>query len=330
MAISAILERLRAFVRRGLPSQSPAAFVFALVCVAVATLARWSIDFVVPNAVPFATYFPAILVIALIAGAWAAALASILSAIISIWMFVPPRFQFDNASPDDLVNLALFFIAAATIIWIAMLYRRMVRQLAEEESYRQVVVDELGHRVKNKLATVYAILRHELRGHREIWDSVAGRLRALSAADDFLLRSEGRGFAIREILELELKPYGSAMVTLDGHDVLVQDKVAVILALLFHELATNAAKYGALSTLNGGVAVTWREERDVIALEWREHGGPPVTPPKQRSFGSKLIERSLDGFGGWARLEFAADGVVCRMSLPRSHAGAENSESVVV
>ena len=84
-----------------------------------------------------------------------------------------------------------------------------MRQLAEEEHYRKVVVDELGHRVKNKLATIYAILRHELRGHRDIWESVSGRMRALSAADDFLVQSDGQGVDLRQILEMELAPYGS-------------------------------------------------------------------------------------------------------------------------
>jgi len=174
-------EWLGAFARRGLRPRSPAAFGFALVCVGAATLLRLVIDFVAPDAVPFATYFPAILIATLIAGTAAGVLAMALGALVSWYIFVPPRFSMSNLRTEDVVSLLLFFFAALAIVWIADRYRALLRRLDEEEAYRKVVVEELGHRVKNKLATVYAILRHELRGHRDVWESAAGRLRALSA-----------------------------------------------------------------------------------------------------------------------------------------------------
>jgi two-component sensor histidine kinase len=197
-----------------------------------------------------------------------------------------------------------------------------VRRLDEEEAYRKVVVDELGHRVKNKLATIYAILRHELRGHGDIWESVSGRLRALSVADDFLVKSEGKGIELRQILEMELEPYDSSRISLQGEPVLLFAKVPTVLALVFHELATNAAKYGALSASNGRLTISWRTNDDRIAVEWAEGGGPAVAEPKRRSFGSNLIERSLDGFGGSAKIEFAPAGVVCRLQFPKPKAPA--------
>jgi two-component sensor histidine kinase len=196
----------------------------------------------------------------------------------------------------------------------------MVRRLDEEERYRQVVVDELGHRVKNKLATIYAILRHELRGHDDIWHSVSGRLRALSAADDFLARADGKGVELRQILEMELEPYDSSRISLQGEPATLFGKLPTVLALVFHELATNAAKYGALSEQTGRLAISWRITGDQIALDWVESGGPTVSEPSRRSFGSNLIERSLDSFGASAKLEFAATGVICRMLLPKQNA----------
>jgi two-component sensor histidine kinase len=291
--------------------------------VAAATLLRLAIDLVAPDAVPYATYFPAILIATLIGGALAGTLAALVSALAAWYMFVPPRFSFEHLRPDAVVSLGLFFFAAFAVIWVADRYRRVLRHLDEEEAYRQVVIADLSHRVKNKLATVYAILRHELRGHRDVWQSVEGRLRALSAADDFLAAAEGgHGVALTQILEMELAPYGNARVSMTGGPVVLAGKVPSVFSLVVHELATNAAKYGALSGESGSIDISWREDGEHVTLEWKERGGPPVTPPQKRSFGTSLIERSLDPFKGSAHLDFAPEGIVCRMRLPRALSAA--------
>jgi two-component sensor histidine kinase len=311
--------RFGRLVQHGLPPRSPAALSFALLCVAAATLLRLAIDLVAPDAVPFATYFPAILIAAFIGGGAAGTLATVISALAGWIMFVPPRLSMAYQRPDDVVSLALFFLASFASVWVADRYRHVLKRLDQEEAYRQVVVADLSHRVKNKLATVYAILRHELRGHRDVWESAEGRLRALSTADDFLVAAEGgHGVALTQILEMELAPYGNARVSMTGEPVALAGKVPSVFSLVVHELATNAAKYGALSCESGSIAISWREDGEHIALEWKERGGPPVTPPQKRSFGASLIERSLDPFKGSAQLDYAPEGVVCRMRLPRA------------
>jgi two-component sensor histidine kinase len=320
MTLRTVTDSLCATVRGGLRPASPAAFLAAILFVAIATLVRLAIDLVAPNAVPFATYFPAVLVAALIGGVAAGLLATLLGGALSYWMFVPPRFAFTPLGLDTCVNFGLFLIASLTIVWIAAQYRRLVRKLGEEEHYRQVVVDELGHRVKNKLATIHAILRHELRGHDQIWDSVAGRLRALSVADDFLVSSDEGAVDLKQILTMELGPYGAANVAMRGEAIRLFAKLPAVLALVFHELATNAAKYGALSTPDGRLDISWGQSGDNVVVEWVESGGPPVSSPSRRGFGSNLIERSLDGFGGSAKIDFTPGGVVCRIRFPRSKA----------
>ena len=313
---------LRRIARRGLRPGSAAAFAAAILCVAAATLLRLLIDLVEPNTAAFASYYPAVLVAALIGGAAAGSFAVVLSATVAWWAFMPPQFSWSPLTGQNIARIGLFVAAAGMIVWVAALCRSLVRRLDEEEAYRKVVVDELGHRVKNKLATIYAVLRHELRGHGDIWASVSGRLRALSVADDFLVKADGNGVDLRQILEMELEPYDSSRISLQGEPVLLFAKLPTVLALVFHELATNAAKYGALSASNGRLTITWRASGDHIAVEWTERGGPAVTEPKRRSFGSNLIERSLDGFGGSAKIEFAPAGVVCRLQFPKPNAPA--------
>jgi two-component sensor histidine kinase len=320
MTLRTLADRLRAIWRGGLRPGSVAALSVAIVLVALATLLRLVIDVFVPTAVPFATYFPAVLLATLIGGVSAGLLAMLVGAVVSYWIFLPPNFYLGPVTADVIVDFGLYAFASLTIIWIAELYRRVVRKLNEEEYYRQVVVDELGHRVKNKLATIHAILRHELRGHEEIWDSVTGRLRALSAADDFLVNSEESAIDLKQILTMELGPYGSANVTMRGEAIRLFAKVPAVLALVFHELATNAAKYGALSTPGGRLDISWAHRGDDVVVEWVETGGPPVIAPSRRGFGSNLIERSLDGFGGSAKIDFAPAGVICRIRFPHTPA----------
>jgi two-component sensor histidine kinase len=308
------------YARHGMRPHSPVAFAFAVFCVVAATVARLLVDLVTPNAVPYATYFPAILAAALIGGRTAGAAASALSALVAWYLFVPPRYSLLAGSKDEVISLVLFLIAAATIVWIADQYRRVLRKLDEEEHYRQVVVDELGHRVKNKLATIHAILRHELRGQKELWDSVSGRLRALSTADDFLLQPDVQGIALRDLFAMELQPYGENRVRMQGAPLQLRGRLPSLLSLIVHELATNAAKYGALSREEGCVTIEWRDGPDGVAIDWVESGGPSVAAPEKRSFGTNLIERSLDAFRGKAKLDFAPNGLICRIRLPREAA----------
>jgi PAS domain S-box-containing protein len=194
------------------------------------------------------------------------------------------------------------------------------RKRAEER--QKLLVNELNHRVKNSLATVQSIAAQTLRSNaspeffREAFET---RLIALSQTHDLLTRESWAGASLREVFDVELH----AMAGEDrlgfayDADVRLNPKAAVALGMGIHELATNAAKYGALSGPDGRVAVDWSIEDGVLRLTWTESGGPPVTPPARRGFGARLLERGLAAeLSGGVELTYDATGLVCQMALP--------------
>jgi len=192
------------------------------------------------------------------------------------------------------------------------------------ERQQKLLVDELNHRVKNTLATVQAIAAQTLRTSPDpetFRANFEARLFALSATHDLLTAASWRSAALLDVLRAELRPHGAERYELEGPDVALAPPQALTLGLIVHELATNAAKYGALSTPHGQLRVGWRVDEAAgiadLVLDWIEAGGPPVSPPARRGFGSRLIERSLKGeVGGEATLDFAPDGLRCRLRLP--------------
>jgi two-component system, chemotaxis family, CheB/CheR fusion protein len=212
-------------------------------------------------------------------------------------------------------------IAAATVA-------RDVSERTRAEQQRTLLMAELDHRVKNTLATVHSIAAQTASNAaslEEFTEMFEGRLLALSQTHNLLTEAHWKGASLRQILGTELSPYRAdardARFALDGEDINLTPAQALSLGMAFHELTTNAAKYGAFSTASGRVDVSWalvddaREPR--LQLQWVESGGPPVTPPSRRGFGSRLLERGLPGeTGGEVSLKFEAKGVRYTLSIP--------------
>ena len=188
------------------------------------------------------------------------------------------------------------------------------------------LLHELNHRVKNTLATVQSLARQSRGGEAQA-AQLEARILALSKTHDLLTRDEWTGAALCEVVENELGPYrnGADHFDIAGPDLSLPPRHVLAIGMAIHELTTNAAKYGALSVPSGQIAVTWRiipgEGATRVELTWRERGGPPVTPPTRRGFGTRLITggimRELDGE---ARLDFRPSGLVCSLILPLPHA----------
>jgi len=193
----------------------------------------------------------------------------------------------------------------------------------EAEKHLKLMVDELNHRVKNTLATVMAISAQSLRtatsldGFRQAFQ---GRLQGLSSIHNLLNQTFWTGVGLRDVVEQALAPYvekGDARVSIEGGELRLGPIAAVTLGMALHELAVNAAKYGALSAPSGRVRVAWRPgEPGRVRLDWEESGGPPVQPPTRHGFGSALIEKVLAAeLRGETRLEFPPQGVRCTMDM---------------
>lgn len=201
--------------------------------------------------------------------------------------------------------------------------RSAVRRQQEDRQHLRLMVNELNHRVKNTLATVQSIVAHTMRGadtSLRTRDTLTSRILALSKAHDVLTNEQWSGADLGEIAAQAAQPFllglGEGRISLSGPKVRVPPKTAIAVALALHELATNAVKYGALSTPEGRVDFTWdltrgRGHKDLTAV-WRERDGPYVSPPVRRGFGSRLIEKGLAAdLNGTVRIDYPAAGVIC-------------------
>ncbi len=198
-----------------------------------------------------------------------------------------------------------------------------VHDLKLAKEHADLLAKELNHRVKNTLQTVQAIASHSLRrlpGHETAYEDFIGRIQALSGVHSLLTKAEWRPTDLGTVLRLALTPFGldekgDDRFTLHGPRIELDAKKTQSFAMALHELATNAAKYGALSNQEGKVIVTWTCKNDQLALEWRERGGPAVEEPKRRGFGSLMLTRLLSmEIQGEISIAFDKEGVVCRMT----------------
>ncbi|MDJ0641924.1 MAG: CHASE domain-containing protein [Erythrobacter sp.] len=234
-------------------------------------------------------------------------------------------------APLSMVTL-MFGIAVASLLML--LARLLTRQAAEDQarleffeeqySIRNSLTRELNHRVKNTLANVLSIMsltRRRTTDLDEFADSLEGRIRALSATHDLLTRSDWGTIPLQAVIEAELQHFKVASeqsVTLDGPHVDLAPNNALSFGLAIHELATNAAKYGALSVPGGSVFVNWElTDDDLAEVEWRERQGPTVSESRKRGFGTELIEKIVaHELRQPVQLDFDPKGVRCLLRVP--------------
>jgi two-component sensor histidine kinase len=298
--------------------------VFATCCLALSTVARWWLVLIRPD-VFFTPYIPAVFFATAIGGYRV----GIATAIAGGALGVTIGFGESTAitDPARFALLVIFWTVCGLMIWGIQHYRAVVaqqrqisRRLIQEEEYRKLVVEELQHRLKNKLSTIHAVVHQVLRDQPQIWASIDPRIRALSATDDLIARIDGSGCDIKDLLLSELGPYGHVRFTLNGNSLFLPAKLAVSLTLIFHELATNAAKYGAFSSPRGLLQVSWSVSGDRLSIAWDETEGPPVGATGEAGFGTRLLKSALTPFDGKTEVAFLKTGVHCTMQcrVPQS------------
>jgi two-component sensor histidine kinase len=192
--------------------------------------------------------------------------------------------------------------------------------------HQNLLLREMNHRVKNTLATILSIAHQTATSATSLeafLDGFYARVHAFSGAHDLLMQNAWTSVSLEEVVTRTLAPYmqdDGKRIRIQGPTVLLPHDPSVALNLVFHELATNAAKYGALSKPSGQVNVTWSVETcgsaGVLDLRWEEVGGPPVVSGKRAGFGSRLIKRTLAVLGGKAEINLAPAGLDCWIALP--------------
>jgi two-component sensor histidine kinase len=200
-----------------------------------------------------------------------------------------------------------------------------ITERKQAEKQRNILNAELDHRVKNVLATVGAIIFQTQNTNATIEDFVASverRIKSLASTHELLSNAHWRGVSLQEIVRREFAPYTVGNSDISGPSITLRPDAAQVMAMVLHELATNAAKYGALSNHTGRVSVRWfwlpnGIPHQWLAIEWQETNGPPVSAPSAPGYGTNIIRELLPyELGGTVELLLAPDGVQCRLQIP--------------
>ncbi|MGZ9060507.1 MAG: HWE histidine kinase domain-containing protein [Allosphingosinicella sp.] len=199
----------------------------------------------------------------------------------------------------------------------------------EKQTHCEMLIDELNHRVKNTLSTVQSIVRQALRASDDpkvVRESIESRIFALSRSHDLLTHQNWECAGLHDLIDAALEPFGvangrSERLKVEGANIRLVPKATLALGIAFHELATNAVKYGALSNDIGTIRIAWdtgmQPGGERLILTWRERDGPAVVPPTRKGFGSQVIERGLaHELGAKVRLDYLPEGLVCTIDLP--------------
>lgn len=279
-------------------------YLVALVAVAIATLVRGAMQPIVGERLFFTTYFPAIGVAAALGGLLPGLVALGLSTVLAWYLFLPPPMSFDFTKLEVL-QLGLFLASCVPLVivasllnlaigWLVQQRRVILRAQDAEVRQHKLLVQELEHRIGNLFGVVQLIAIRTLQGELEpeaARTAFRDRIAALASASNASL---GERPTVRSLVERQVKPYRQQVDIEHGPPVALEPKAAQQLALIFHELATNAVKYGALSVSDGKVSVRFaiedRDEDPTFVFTWCEEGGPAPTVPVKRGFGAVVLE----------------------------------------
>ena len=299
------------------------AVLVAIPCVLGGYLARLLIDSFIHGQVPFVTFYPAVIAASLIAGLRSGLLVILISTPLAVTAF---EGQYPYATTFIWLILAGIVAAGCGVAQeLRERWRAERDELAKTKQKLELVIKEQAHRAKNTFAILNALAAQSAQGAsnvEEFRDRLIERVKALSAAYSLMSSAEPDSpVELEKLVELALAPFSTSyrdrLTVPGGPAVMLAPSAAIPISLCLHELATNAVKYGALSTDGGRVDCDWIERTPgAFTLRWTENGGPQVSQPRSSGFGTRLISAALNGVpGGSALLKFEPQGVRCELGF---------------
>jgi two-component sensor histidine kinase len=314
--------------RDGLPS--PWGYLFATICIGIAILIRSSLDWIEGDIPTFAANFPAIVFATLLGGFGPGLLAAILSTLVRALTLTDHAHGLVHLGATHAVDLVFYFGCCALAVWLVHNYRIMLFQLRRQEQQIKLLMRELQHRRQNTFAVVQAIVGRTLAHDRDAAKRINDRISVLLSADRYLMNADGQSASFETVLRTALAPYCDARepmkISLRGTPIALAPELARRLALVFHELATNAAKYGALAHPQGRLTVEWSTTGPRATCNWTEQGLDLAYPPTRRGFGTLVLSHLLHDFNGSVTSDFRPEGLACEISFDLGEVRCEQVE----
>ena len=265
--------------------------------------------------IPFAGFFPAIGIAAIVAGAPAGIAVCVLSVVLMWWAVKEPHFIFHLLSVQDRSEMGWLLVCGLILVGFGLICRKLIERAYTRQQAMNVLVRELEHRRANTFSVLRAITKRTLHHNPEAADQLLRRFEAIRRMND-LLTEQPHGALLATIVRNELEGITSEQVIMHGANVMIPADQARNLILIVHELVTNAVKYGALSTQTGRLQIEWSRTGNDLSILWHETGVPSVSQPARKGFGTSLIEHCLASLRGSWEPSFAPDGFRCSLVLP--------------
>ena len=286
-----------------------------------AVVARLAVLPIVHHGAPFLTFFPAVMA----ASVWGGRLGGLfVLAAAPLAILIERGFTVQNPS-FEAGAVEVFLLAGGLMVWLGDALSRSVREVyaargRDAEAQLQAVIRELGHRARNGFAVVMALTDQSARSATSVEDyrnRLLARLSALSASQDLITRARGAPVSLRDLFRGILDPFDLDRFAWppQDHDCQVDPETALALALVFHELATNALKYGSLSVEAGRVVIGCTLGPQSARTVWTEEGGPPCAPPQVQGAGTRLLRTAIQQVGGETEIDFDPDGLRCTVEF---------------
>ena len=292
--------------REGLPPESLEGYAFAAICLAAATLLRYSLDWIDGDVLPFVSYFPAIVLATIVGGLGPGIFVTTAATIVRWWAGLP-------ASGAQVIDAVFYLLCCATTVWMVHSYRGMLCCLREKERQIELLMNELQHRRRNTLTVVQAIVQKTLQTHPADAQKINARICAWLAADQFLTGSDVATADIKDVINSALQPYDFRNIVVQGPPIALAPDLVRALALIVHELTTNAVKYGALLRPQATLFVSWIMVGQAVRISWIETGVPLDATPRRSGFGTFIFSCLLEKFGGHVSSKFRHDGLACEI-----------------